>query len=296
MDDHACISVIIPAYNYAGSLPRAVLSVLEQGEPATEVVVVNDGSTDNTGQVLAALQQQWPNLIVVTQDNAGAAAARNHGVRVATGRYLLMLDADDELLPGSLATFKAALERQPDVALALGGYISVTADGKEKVRTASSLEPQSPERIIRSYLLDKDISISHARALFRRDVLETCPYPENIQSGEDLAVFAYALVAGPSLRIDDVVARVYKHEGSLRQQRRSVDPKVIADAVFRCLPDSCQSIKQSYYAQCLLSSFRAEAAQGDKQAARDYYVEALKLSPRQALRWTYVRKFLRVLV
>ena len=97
------ISVIIPTYNYAHLLPRALASVFVQMADDVELIVVDDGSTDATPEVLASHAARYPQLQILAQLNAGAAAARNHGIRAARGRYALLLDADDELLPGALA-------------------------------------------------------------------------------------------------------------------------------------------------------------------------------------------------
>lgn len=288
------ISVIIPAFNYAKVLPRAVLSVLEQHEPCVEVVVVDDGSTDDTPIVLEQLQREWPQLIVHRQKNGGAAAARNHGVRVSSGLYLLMLDADDELLPTSIAALKQAVGQFPDAGLVLGGYISVVEDGREREKAATRIGSGSAEKLIERYLLEKRIAISHGCSLFRRDILETCPYPEYLRSSEDIPVFAYALIAAPVLRLDQPVARIYKHAGSLRHQRSGENPQQIVESVFAQLPLSCHKFKSAYYAQRLLSLFRAHAATGEKEVARELYRQALKASPRQALKWIYLRKALRL--
>lgn len=290
-----CISVVVPSFNYAGVLPRALNSVLEQHEPGVEVVVVDDGSTDNTAAVLEDIRRAWPELVIISQENAGAAAARNHGVRVSRGKYLLMLDADDELLPGSLALLKAAVDQHPEAGLILGSSVSVFEDGRERKRVASIVDEMPAKSLIRRYLLEKRIAISHGCTLFRRDVLEACPYPENIRSGEDLAVFAYALIAAPVVRLEQTIARIYKHADSLRHQRKDENPEIIVDSVFARLPASCSELKPIYFAQRLLSLFRAAVLNGETEKARRLYWNALKVSPRQALRLTYLRKAFRLL-
>lgn len=290
-----CISVVVPSFNYAGVLPRALNSVLEQREPGVEVVVVDDGSTDNTAAVLESMLQAWPELIVISQQNAGAAAARNHGVRVSTGKYLLMLDADDELVPGSLALLKAAVAQHPEAGLILGGSVSVFEDGRERKKKASVVDEIPAKSLIQRYLLEKRIAISHGCTLFRRDVLEACPYPENIRSGEDIAVFAYALIAAPVVRVEQTIARIHKHADSLRHQRKDEIPEVIVDSVFARLPTSCSELKPTYLAQRLLSLFRAAHLSGDTDKARRFYCQAFKASPRQALKLTYLRKAFRLL-
>src|SRR5215472_561278 len=95
----APISVIIPAYNHARFLTPAIESVLSQTMEPSEIVVVDDGSTDETSSVLGTFGRQ---IRVVRQKNQGVAAARNRGAELATGEYLAFLDADDLWLPRKL--------------------------------------------------------------------------------------------------------------------------------------------------------------------------------------------------
>jgi glycosyltransferase involved in cell wall biosynthesis len=114
-------SVVIPSFNYAQYLSRALDSVLSQRDSNYEVVVVDDGSTDNTADVVRSYQLEFSNKIAyVFQHNRGLSAARNHGISLASGEYLLFLDADDELLPGALRQFHFALERTPGLDFVVG--------------------------------------------------------------------------------------------------------------------------------------------------------------------------------
>ncbi len=100
------ISVVIPAYNAESFLAEAIASALAQSPPVSEVVVVDDGSTDDTASLAASF---GPPVIVVRQDNRGIGAARNAGVAVAHGDYLAFLDADDIWPDGRLCQLLAAL-------------------------------------------------------------------------------------------------------------------------------------------------------------------------------------------
>jgi hypothetical protein len=103
----ALISVIIPAYNRAELLPRAIESVLAQQGVTTQLIVVDDGSTDNTQQVVA----RYPGAIYYRQPNRGQAAARNLGLRHANGVFVASLDSDDYWAPSFLRTSLACLTR-----------------------------------------------------------------------------------------------------------------------------------------------------------------------------------------
>ncbi len=93
------VSVIIPTFDRELLLPRAVHSVLKQSHTALECIVVDDGSTDRTLEVLAPIAEADPRLRVLGQANAGVAAARNVGLAVCRGEYVALLDSDDEWLP-----------------------------------------------------------------------------------------------------------------------------------------------------------------------------------------------------
>ena len=126
MSAEPLLSVVIPSYNYAGVLPRAVGSVLSQATPEVELWVVDDGSSDDTPAVFASLSQRHGAAFQgVRQDNAGPSAARNKGVQLARGRHVLLLDADDELAPGVLPGLCERLRAQPDVDLWLAGHVAV---------------------------------------------------------------------------------------------------------------------------------------------------------------------------
>lgn len=94
--------MVTPAHNAAGVIERAVRSVDSQAIPVLEHIVVDDGSTDETGEILADLVRDFPQLELVTQPRRGAAAARNRGIELARGRYIAFLDSDDEWKPGKL--------------------------------------------------------------------------------------------------------------------------------------------------------------------------------------------------
>jgi len=104
------VSVVIPAFNAEAYLAEAVASVLEQTTPATEIIVIDDGSTDGTGNVARSIAA----VTYVRQANAGVAAALNHGARIASGNCLAFLSADDIWCRDKLALQQQALQSAPN--------------------------------------------------------------------------------------------------------------------------------------------------------------------------------------
>jgi glycosyltransferase involved in cell wall biosynthesis len=107
------ISVVIPSYNRAHTLERALLSVLGQTSAADEIIVVDDGSTDDS----ASLVRQHPSVKLIQQQNKGVSAARNAGIRSASSEWIALLDSDDEWLPDKLSVIRQAQQDHPDISL-----------------------------------------------------------------------------------------------------------------------------------------------------------------------------------
>ncbi|HEX9644708.1 MAG TPA: glycosyltransferase [Acidimicrobiia bacterium] len=112
------VTVVIPCFEQGAWVTEAVLSVFEQEHPSWEIVLVDDGSTDPaTVGVLDGLSE-WPRVRLIRQENRGLSAARNAGMAIARGEFVVPLDADDEIAPGFLSTLLRALQGRPDAAFA----------------------------------------------------------------------------------------------------------------------------------------------------------------------------------
>jgi glycosyltransferase involved in cell wall biosynthesis len=109
------VTVLIPMYNAAGFISEAVRSVIAQTVTDWECIVIDDGSTDGSGDVAAAVAAEDSRIRVVAQDNGGKANALNHGLGLASGRFVCILDADDVSNPGRLEAQSAALLADPEL-------------------------------------------------------------------------------------------------------------------------------------------------------------------------------------
>lgn len=107
------ISVIIPLYNKESSIAQTLQSVFSQDYSDFEIVVVDDGSTDNSVEIVEAMND--PRIRLIKQANGGPSKARNTGVKYAKGEWIVFLDADDEMLPNALETFKNIINAHMDI-------------------------------------------------------------------------------------------------------------------------------------------------------------------------------------
>lgn len=124
------VSVITPVFNGANWLGEALDSALAQTFPSLEIIVVNDGSTDDSLGIARAQARKHASIRVIDQDNAGLPAARNRALRVARGAYLALLDADDAWLPKHLLLAMQAFESDPDLGLVHANIQRVDGQGK----------------------------------------------------------------------------------------------------------------------------------------------------------------------
>ena len=124
----ARVSIIIPAYNRAGFLGEAIHSVLAQTFTDFEVIVVDDGSTDNTSDVVRTFAD--PRVEYIRQNNQGPAGARNAGIRASTGECVTFLDSDDTLLPRKLEIQARALDAHHELGLVASGYEFIDEGGR----------------------------------------------------------------------------------------------------------------------------------------------------------------------
>ncbi|WP_426415756.1 glycosyltransferase family 2 protein [Aestuariirhabdus sp. LZHN29] len=295
--DHPLISIIIPCYNYGRLLPRAVASVFAQNTDNAEVLTINDGSSDDSAEVMTRLQEQYPELRVIDQENAGAAATRNRGVDECSGRFLVFLDADDELDASALEAVSHAIEQAPDARVIIGGHTSVSADGREKYHPVSPVAASGSQRF--ADYLNKKLALSNGAVFFHRSVFDKTRYPEDCRNSEDIPVFAHAVALFNCAQVDCSLAKIHKHDDSLRHNMSYADDVAlrVVDYVFdpSIVPAESMKLRRSYQAQRCLSLFRSYYLANDRARAKKYYRLAVEADKRSLFKWTYLRKFLRVL-
>jgi len=175
------VSTIIPAWNAAPVLAKTVRSALAQTWPAQEIVIVDDGSTDDTGAIAEQLAARHPAVRVVHQANRGLSGARNRGIEEAAGDYVAPLDADDLWHPEKLSRQVAAMEAMPGAALAYGWFRRI--DQADRVLPGSG-SPVVEGWVFHRHLADNFIS-NGSSPLVRTEVARAIRYDESYRSAED---------------------------------------------------------------------------------------------------------------
>jgi glycosyltransferase involved in cell wall biosynthesis len=177
-----CVSVIIPIYNGAATIARALKSVFEQTFTDFEIICVDDGSTDRTR---AVIEQFGDRARLVQQPNSGQAAARNNGVRHSSGEFIALLDADDEWLPRRLELTVAAMLADPEAALVYSDTIVVNEAGEEVRR--SQIRPDTAHAPSMDEMLTQIWPVMPSTVLMRRAAFDrTGGFCEQIPGPEDI--------------------------------------------------------------------------------------------------------------
>jgi glycosyltransferase involved in cell wall biosynthesis len=202
------VSVVIPCYRQARFLDVAIESVLAQDYPRVEIIVVDDGSPDETATVAA----RYPSVRYVRQPNRGLPSARNSGWRTARGDLVVFLDADDFLLPNAIASGVRTLVARPECAFASGDYQYVDADGRPR----NQLPQRFVERDHYRALLRVNYIGMCATVIYRRSALEEAGgFDPALPACEDYDLYLRIAQRRPVCCHRELVAAYRKHDGNM---------------------------------------------------------------------------------
>ncbi len=167
------VSVIVPLCNARPHLPACIQSVMDQTSPSWELILVDDGSTDGSGELCDAYAQKDSRILVIHQENSGVSAARNKGIRAARGSYTCFMDSDDSIDPSMLADMVAAMEKTGADCIASG----LTYDFAETGDTHPYTVPEGLRKLPLSAEEFRELSEgrmlnSHCGKLFRKEILD----------------------------------------------------------------------------------------------------------------------------
>lgn len=285
-------SVIIPSYNYANFLPNTIDSVLKQSFTNFELIVINDGSTDNTDEMMEVYERENPKIKYISQKNQGVSETRNRGIKIAKGEYVYLFDSDDIMLPKALDFFHQSIKKNPKVSVHIAQYYTIDENNKRKARCLWSLA-NSKEENFKKYILNNDISMLCSSIVFKKTVFDHYLFPKHIPQSEDEAVFGYMLANYNAIKVPEFVAERIKHdEDSLRTKVFPNLPELLSNELFNSeiIPSTLLRHKTKYKALKHLEEFRTLFLKKDYTSALEEYNQALTLNKKAALKFNYLRK------
>lgn len=189
-------SVIIPTYNRAKSIMDAVKSVQSQSFEDFELLVIDDGSTDNTGELVKAVTAADPRVKYIYQENAERSAARNHGIELALGRYICFLDSDDIYLEDHLEQFHQTIVANDfPKAMVLGNSLA-EINGEYRKDPPYVTQTDDPVELVLK------ISICSQRVAVESSILKEFRYDVNLRVGEDQELWSRIVRKHPIIHSD----------------------------------------------------------------------------------------------
>lgn len=220
---HVKLSVIIPLYNKADSIEHTIQSVLSQSYTDFELIVVNDGSTDLSQEIVS----QIPDIRIqlINQKNQGVSAARNRGAKEATGEWLMFLDADDSLCPGALQTLIDLHQQYPSANICSGNYVTVFNNGRTiptcSIRQTTLIDLPFKQRWFRKWYLRLG-SFMCTKILF----LQIGGFHSNMTWGEDI-FFTNKLIEKQTIAYIPAVIMCYERRySSLSKKQFPVEKRI----------------------------------------------------------------------
>ena len=219
------LSVIIPVYNVEKYLPHCLESVLIQADNNIEVIAINDGSIDKSPEILDQYATQYPSLKIINQPNQGVSAARQKGITVAHGNYILFLDADDFLEASSLnILYKKAIEADADMVLM--DYYTYNPDDQKK----TYIQQTSIHQYSQASLLKQMFCAERAWAVWsyiaKKELHETIKYNlvSDLSIGEDAVYTTQIVLAAHKITsINKPLINYVSRPDSVTQQKNISD-------------------------------------------------------------------------
>ena len=209
------ISVIVPSYNVAPYLERCVNSLAGQTYPDLEIILVDDGSTDDTGKLCDKIADSDSRIKVIHKENGGLSDARNAGIDVATGEFYSFIDGDDFIEPDTYEVMMKEMN-DPQVSIVAGGFIVTDVQGNTRISMSPERQYLTKEEAFMDLLGGKNyITQSSCNKLFRSSLFEKIRYKKGILN-EDMEILPRLLdVSNDVVLLNKAVYHYIKKPGSI---------------------------------------------------------------------------------
>ncbi len=280
------VTVIIPTYNAIAYLPSTVDSVIQQTFTDFEVLIVDDGSTDETVEWVSKLVD--PRVRLISQANQGVAVARNQGIASAQGEYVAFLDADDLWEPTKLEKQVKCLDENPQVGLVNTSIVNIDEQGKP----LGAVNASDVEGNVLKYIVEENLILCGSAPMVRRSCLEAVQgFDQQLMSAEDWdlwirlsARYDFAVVREPL-----VLYRQHLNSKSNNIERHLKHRLKVIDKTFETVAKNLQPFKNRALGRAYLSVAWKLLVQKDYKTSTMYRQKALSYYPQLRFGENYIR-------
>ncbi len=222
MSKQPLVSIVLPCYQNGQTVERTLRSIQAQTVEEWELIAIDDGSKDETLDVLQTLALHEPRMHVIHQENGGVSAARNAGINVATGKWLFFVDADDHLQPHALEHLLSLTDDEIDIAC--GAYVMRFRDegNREEKHTCANGDLQT---VLESLIRGDSALNSMCARLYRANLIHAhgVRAPKGVKVGEDVLFNLDAFVAARAWHMSEEVIYIYEFGGDSAMTRARDD-------------------------------------------------------------------------
>lgn len=241
--ENPLISVIVPVYNVSQYLPDCIESIIKQTYENLEIILVDDGSTDSSGEICDKYAQKDPRIKVIHKENGGVASARNNGLKMLTGKYVGFVDSDDTISADMYEKLYLSLkETDSDISVCDCYYCSSPGNHKDPNEDTETFLTFSREEALMEMYAGKYISAFVWNKLFKAEIIRDLRFDTDIHVGEDLLFSSQAIIK--SKKICNRSGRYYNYlQRETSAMHRPPDYKFITNyhahfKILECLKDN----------------------------------------------------------
>ena len=274
------ISVIVPCYNIESYLPRCIESILAQTYKNLEIILISDGSTDGTDEVIREYAKKDSRIIPVFKQNSGVSDTRNRGLDIATGDYIGFVDGDDYIEPEMYETLlKNAIENNADISHC--GYQMVFPSRVDYYYNTGKKVIQDNKKGIRDIIVGDYVEPSPCIKIYRKNIVNNLRMPPDIKINEDVIFNFYAFVNSQKSVYEDLpfyhyILRKGSAATSKINQNKLFDPVRVRKEIFeyslKNLDNEIQSVAYSSYLNSIINLYRVVSNSKLKEYKEDSFI------------------------
>lgn len=274
------ISLIVPCYNIREYLPRCIESILAQTYKNLEIILISDGSTDGTDEVIREYAKKDSRIIPIFKHNSGVSDTRNRGLDIATGDYIGFVDGDDYIEPEMYETLlKNAIENNADISHC--GYQMVFPSRVDYYYNTGKKVIQDNKKGIRDIIVGDYVEPSPCIKIYRKNIVNNLRMPINIKINEDVLFNFYAFVNSKKSVYEDLpfyhyILRKGSAATSKINQNKLFDPVRVRKEIFeyslKNLDNEIQSVAYSSYLNSIINLYRVVSNSKLKEYKEDSFI------------------------